>query len=415
MKTRSPIARRTGNVAVLVALTMPVMIGVLALALDAGVMMAEERRAQSVADAGAHAAACLLAKNMSSDSGLDPQGTARAAALAFASGNGYTNNGTTSSVTVNIPPQSGTFSGTSGYAEVKVTRMLSRTFSSFWGAGSLSISSRSVARIASKPASPSSVILLEPSAANSLVVAGGGHIVANTGIQVNSSSSTAVNANNTGYVTAPSLNIKGGYVITSSGKLNTTVTTGAPTVSDPLASLSVPDPSTLTTRGSVPTYGTFTINPGVYNGGITFGGGSVVTMNPGIYYMKGGSFTVANGVKITGNGVMVFVDNGGGSISFQGGGLITLSPMTSGAYKGIVMYQDRRSSASINIANGTGSNIAGTVYAAGSPVVFAGGSNYTQLGSQYICKTLNISNNANIVINYASSSVAGKTGVTIVE
>jgi hypothetical protein len=52
----------------------------------------------------------------------------------------------TSTVTVNIPPQSGTFEGKSGYAEVIVSYSLTKYFSALWGAGTMTAGARSVAR-----------------------------------------------------------------------------------------------------------------------------------------------------------------------------------------------------------------------------------------------------------------------------
>ena len=107
------------------------------------------------------------------------------------------------------------------------------------------------------------------------------------------------------------------------------------------------------------------MSPGVYNGGVNLGGGMNVTMESGIYYMKGGDFVVANGVTLTGNGVMIYTDTG--RFSFQGGGRITLTPPTDGDFAGITLYQDRNSTRDISIANGSTTTITGTIYAASCP------------------------------------------------
>ena len=138
-------------------------------------------------------------------------------------------------------------------------------------------------------------------------------------------------------------------------------------------------------------------------------------MNPGIYYMKGGGFSVANGVSLTGNGVMIYVDNGGGQISFQGGGNITMSAPTSGTYAGVVMFQDRGNTKAISIANGSTTNITGTVYAPSAAAQFAGGAALSQFGSQFIVKTMNISNNADIRVNWSSGTVARSRSIGLVE
>src|SRR5580704_13248954 len=105
------------------------MFSVVAIALDGGLLFENRRRVQSAADAAALAATDDLFSNFGTNSGSDPSGTAKASALATASANGYTNDGTTSVVTVNIPPTSGNFSGKVGYAEVIIKFNQKRGFS----------------------------------------------------------------------------------------------------------------------------------------------------------------------------------------------------------------------------------------------------------------------------------------------
>src|SRR6516165_7103865 len=99
--------RRRGVVLVLLAICLTAMLGIVALAVDAGLIMDQRRRAQSAADAAALAAAVDLYKNYATNKGLDPGRTAKSSALSTAALNGYNNGGTTNSVTVNIPPGSG--------------------------------------------------------------------------------------------------------------------------------------------------------------------------------------------------------------------------------------------------------------------------------------------------------------------
>jgi uncharacterized membrane protein len=134
-----------GTVAVFIALCLTVLIGVLALTLDGGLMLAEGRHAQAVADAAALAAASDLFANSAVNGGTDPGGTASTSALSTALANGYTNDGTDSVVTVNIPPQSGDYVGKKGYAEVIAQRNLKRGFSAIWGEATLPITARAVA------------------------------------------------------------------------------------------------------------------------------------------------------------------------------------------------------------------------------------------------------------------------------
>ncbi len=186
--------------------------------------------------------------------------------------------------------------------------------------------------------------------------------------------------------------------------------TNSATTADPLSSYAAPTTSGLTTQPSLPGYGTYAMSPGIYNGGVSIGGGMTVTMAPGTYYMKGGGFSVANGATLTGSGVMIYLDSGGGQLSFQGGGNITLSAPTTGTYSGVLVFQDRANTSTISIANGSTSNMTGTIYAPSAPVTFAGGAANSEFGSQFIVKSMNISNNASISVNTTTTNVARGPG-----
>src|SRR5438067_824748 len=115
--TLLPGSPRRGTVAVFVAACLTVLVGILAITLDGGLLLNESRHAQVVADAAALAAATDLMANAPLNGGTDPSGTAKASALTTAAANGYSNDGTTSVVTVNIPPQTGHNIGNPGFAE----------------------------------------------------------------------------------------------------------------------------------------------------------------------------------------------------------------------------------------------------------------------------------------------------------
>ena len=415
MELRRSGRRRRGVVAVFAALAFVPLVFATALVLDGGMLMSRRRQTQAVADAAAHAAACLLAKNYATDAGLDPRGKAAAAAQAIAADNGYAaDGGKTVGVAVNIPPSAGTFAGKSGNVEVVVTYAQPRFFSAVFGSGAIPVSARAVGRVVSD--TPASILLTDPSSAGALTLTGSAQLTTNGGIQVDSSNSGAVNASNGAYATDNGgISIVGGYSIptwaTSSTFFKAAPTTGQASVPDPYASLPAPSTSSLSNQSAPsPPYGSATINPGVYTGGLTLGGGMTITMNPGIYYMKGGSFTVANGVTLSGSGVMIYMDSGGGSISFQGGTKVTLTAPTSGTYSGIAYYQDRANTSPLNnIANGATVNMSGTLYAPNAPFTIAGGAQGSQYGTQFIVKSLNLSNGVSVSINTPLTALATTT------
>jgi len=413
-----PKKRRSGAVAVVVALCLIPLIGVTAFAIDGGLLIAERRRAQTVADAAAYASACRLYNNLSKNSdptGLDPLGTARAAGYSNASANGYTNDGTTNTVKINIPPSnlSKLFQTKAGYAEVVVVFNQPRIFSAVLGSGTLSITARAVARgIRGQPAAytTASLLLLDPSASSALQVSGGARLNADSPIQVNSSNASAINVNGGSFMSAPSIQVTGGDTVQLGSSIQTTkssaVQTAAPTMTDPLASLAAPNPAPLTPRSFSSTYGSATINPGVYAGGLSLGNGMNITMNPGVYYMQGGSFSVGGGVTLKGNGVTIYMDNGGGQLSLQGGANVTLTPPTSGTYAGLTYFQNRNSTKSLGMANGSTNNISGTIYAASATASFSGGTS-SKSGSQFVVKDLSVSGGSTFTLTTAADAKQG--------
>jgi hypothetical protein len=374
-------------------------------------LMAERRKVQATADAAVQGAAVVVSKALCA--GTTPDYTeAKNVALAIASKNGYANDGVNSVVSYS------SVQGTSGSASVTVTSNMPKFFSAVWSGGHLPVVASAKAQWpaqvtsggSSIPASSASIICLNKTANASLSIIGSAQLVTNALVQVDSSSTTALTINNSGKGTASAFDIVGNYKQDGSwSPLTGSIVTGAKYVADPLATLAAPSTSGLTSQPtSLQNYGTHTISPGIYVGGLTIPGGTY-TLSSGTYYMQGGSFTINNGATVTGSNVMIYVDSSGGGISFQGGGKITLSAPTTGTYTGVVMYIDRNSTkGTINIANGSTTSITGTVYAASSAVTFAGGASYNQMGSQYICDTLNLSNNAYVGITWASGSVASQ-------
>src|SRR5262245_38979685 len=237
---------RRGAVTAMVAVCLLLMIpAVVALVVDGGMLLNERRRAQATADAAAMAAACVLYDNYPVDQGQGKVGNPSQSALDVASANGYTNDGTTSSVTVNIPPQSGIYAGLPGYAEVIVTYYQGRAFSSFLGSGTLPVKARAVARGAWTDPNVG-VLVLNYSGKGTLSDQGNGAFTdVGAKVIVTSNNPSAAMDTGNGTIIAPEFDITGGYTITGGGQMLTAPTpnnilTGTHPTPDPLAYLPVP-------------------------------------------------------------------------------------------------------------------------------------------------------------------------------
>jgi hypothetical protein len=412
-------------VAVLVVLCLAVLVGVAAIALDGGMALVERRRAQDVADAAALAAATDLFAHYETNNGQDVNGTAAASALSIAAANGYSNDGTQSIVTVRVSPAQPvqpdpTITDNSGnlkpgYAEVTVQYNEPRFFSAIWGQGTIPITGRAVAR-GTWTTIPDGVILLDPTSAGALTAKGNASLTVTGGsVVVNSSDPSGATAVGNATLTAPEFDFAGtpGYSTKGNAQFNGTINSGATPVADPLAYLTPPDPNNLTLQhtGGLHLSGdsSVTLNPGVYRGGIQITGKGDVTLNPGIYYMDGGGFSITGQGALSGNGVLIYnaPTTSGDAINLAGQGSMSLTPMSTGAYQGISLFQDRTSSATISIKGNGSVSIIGTIYAAGSTLDVTGNGSGDVIGSQYIGYDMSLTGNGDVTIK--TSGPAART------
>jgi hypothetical protein len=414
MLIRPSRPRRGGTVTPWLVLSLTAIIGIVALGIDGGRMMEERRATQAAADAAALAAACQVYENYSSLAGQD-NGTATAAANASAATNGYGADGS-STVTVNIPPQSGSFAGQAGYAEVIVERQLAASFGAIFTGKPLTIQARSVAQ-----GTPYKIgmIILNRTANGALTTTGGSAVtLLNTSIIVNSSSSTALN-NGGLLMLASSFELSGGY--TSSGLMLGPVHTGVAPAPDPLWSLPPPDPanyrvqstSQLQINAGLPVI----LQPGIYRGGIALQGGGSAIMNPGVYILDGGGLTLSGPSALVANQVMLYntsLTQQAGKIDLSGSGTALLTPPTSGPYQGISIFQDRALTNPLTFSGGSVLAVEGTVYAPKAGVVLSGSVTASVLFGGFISDTMTLSGSASIKLQLGNNPPRAPN-ITLVE
>jgi hypothetical protein len=429
-------ARRRGVVAVLVAVLLVAILGVIALVLDGGVLRDSYRSVQGASDAAAMAAASELFVNypaiVASNYGdCDPNGAARAAALASAAANGFPNDGVHAAVTVSIPPQSGPFVDRVGYAEVKITCYKKRMFSQIWSGTTLPVKARAVAR-GRWAGSGLGVIVLDPSARSSLNASGGGHATVTGGaaIVVNSNNAEAAVVTGGGSMVADTFEITGGYT----GTLNGNVETGVPPTADPLRYLpepTVPPNGKMTTKHLGNGNKQYTLSPGRYTNLPLFNTGDEVILQQasansvgGIYYLDGGGLK-STGASVTMDpnttgGVMIYNAPRGScqseSIQITGNsaGTVNLSALTDGPYAGMLLWQERTADQSMSISGAGNFTLLGTFYTANASLQVTGNGDAT-IGSQYISRTLNLGGNGGVRINYSDAGTARTREATLVE
>jgi len=421
------ISRRRAVVVPLVAVSLVAILSVVAVVIDGGLLMANRRQAQNAADAAALAAAIDLYLNYPKNKGQDASGTAVASALATASDNGVTNGQNGASVWVNIPPKTGPYRGLPGHAEVVLTTQQPRFFSAIFGNGSLPIYARAVSRGKWAPKS-AGLIILDPTGSNDLTTTNQANITVVGGdIIVDSNDTKGGTISNTGNITANNIYFSGnpGYYTSGTGQFNANLWSSQVPTPDPLASLPPPpQPADTYTNvnisglpklgGNVPGFPTpgdpngWTLPPGTYSGGIHISDNNpahTYTLQSGIFYFTNGGFnlTANAGVASDPLGVMMYFHDGGG-LSLTAGGPVTLTPLQTGPYANITVYEDRSNTAQDSITGQTNGTltITGTVYLPSAKLTLtgAGASNNYAIGSQYIVYQLVVTGAGSFNIDY---------------
>ncbi len=427
LTNRSTLQRkssRRGAIVVMVAFCLTVLLVCAAISLDGGGLLEQRRRAQATADAAAMAAAESVFRNYPTDHGQDPNDAANDRGHEIAYANGFTDDGTNTIVTVHVSPEKymgGPHKGETlppGYAEVVVQRKQKRYFSAIIGSGSIPITARAVARGNWSPAFVGIHVLdlHEPSALRS-TGGGAGQVTGGAAVIVNSDAPDAAVTTGGGTVTADNFSVVGG---TSGGGFIGNMNTGMQPQPDPLRGIPQPNKSDYTTQSNGPKHysnGNRTLSPGVY-GGITITGQANVTMLPGIYYMDGGGFSFHGQGNLVANGVMIYnapnSPSDGINLSGANGGSVSITPPTSGVYKGMTLFQNRSADHTMSISGNANFSVKGTFYTANGHMNVTG-NGAAQIGSQYVSRTLDINGGGGMLIDYDADDVIPRRVLGLVE
>ena len=418
---------------IVAALLASSLVGVLVLVVDAGYLAAQRRQAQNAADAAALAGARVLLEDQSV---LD----AESAAQEYAEANGY--GGTEATlVNVNIPPESGEHQGDVNYVEVIAEKQSATFFIHVLVPGNPSVRARGVAGITPFPEEYAIVALNETDCRSFDQMGAASVVVTGGGVMVNSAcENNALDKSGSGdLLVEGSIDIHGGYNVSgTSGTISPDPNDLVPwTVEDPLASVSPPAlgdpaPGSPGTAANPDTWkitsgGDYTLEPGTYYGGLEINcSNCTITFTAGIYIMAGGGFTKAGTPTITGDGVMIYVtdcngpsnpanctgDGAAKPVKLAGGGVLDLSPPTSGDYQGITFWQDEGITTDFTIT-GDNSLVQGVFYAPGARLDLGGGADLGIV--QLVADKVRFSGNAPIDLEYGAFRTFEAPDVVLVE
>ncbi|MBI1392874.1 MAG: hypothetical protein GC152_09055 [Alphaproteobacteria bacterium] len=230
----------------------------------------------------------------------------------------------------------------------------------------------------------------------------------------NSSKPDAIVVQNNGRIEAAFVCSSGG-VSDAVGGIDPEPLTDCPPKQDPLATRGVDPPRGGGLLGGVVSVVTPTLDPGIYDGGLTIDDADV-TLAPGVYAIKNGDLIISGASRVVGEGVSFhFFDKAGMSVGPDT--TLELSAPTTGDRAGILMYQDPAANDLIEfrISSNDARKLVGTIYLKSgyflvdsqSPV--AGDSAYTAL----VVNRLRVTGAASLVLNsnYGDTAVPVPLGL----
>ena len=311
--------KHSGSIMIMVVIMLPIILGIVSLAVDLGNVFLVRNQMQNAADAASLAAAGRLRLGTTAQQ----IAIATTAAVNIANLNGFPVDATTT-ITVLIPPGgTASYAADPQYARVTITKTMHSFFAGMVGLFNILQTKQAVAGSSSSPPCliSKSLILLD--------------------------NGSQLNAPNCSIESNGSIQAKGGSKITA-GAIH--LTSGSPTLGGSITpstatitGIIYTDPFTtavpsglITASNPVVKNGITTYSPGIYSGGINVSGNA--NFSPGVYWITGGNMFISGGT-VTGSGVLFYNSSGSGLFNFSKSASITLSAPTSGTYTGLLLKQ----------------------------------------------------------------------------
>lgn len=409
-------AGRRGAVAIQVAIMLVAIIGFISLGSEVVLLILTARQMQAAADAAALAAATARSAGYPADYTQEARALARAAGFVDNAPDGTT-------VAVRSPPAQGNYAGSADAIEVAIAQPRSLPLASVVHAGQFVVGARAVARVIGY--GPCMLVLDGASDAAFSMTGSSNASFVDCGLTVDSSSASAVSLVGGGTLSATTVRIVGGDSLKGGSSIDATdgIVTGATATPDPYADRTIPAPSGCSYNSFSMSGGSRTISQGTFCNGLSLTGAAQLTLQPGIYIIDGGSFSLAGGNSISGTGVTIVLTSSTGSgyatASVAGGSTINLTAPTSGATAGMLFFQDPRAphSGSNSLSGGAGQSLTGAVYFPSQPLTYSGGNSLTSQCTQIVAWQVRLTGNAAVTVNCAGTGVLpiGGGSVKLVE
>lgn len=145
-----------------------------------------------------------------------------------------------------------------------------------------------------------------------------------------------------------------------------------------------------------------TYSPGTYTNVDIKG---TATLNPGVYYIDGGEFSVGSQAVLNAQGVTIILTSRTAAsnpssvagVNINGGATLNMTASTTGTYQGVLFYQDRLATNQSHKINGnSASTLQGAIYFPSSTIDFLGTTGMNSACIQLVARQLTFSGNSTI-------------------
>lgn len=201
----------------------------------------------------------------------------------------------------------------------------------------------------------------------------------------------------------------------ASGAIVPSPLTGAPTISDPFAAMSIAVPGGCADTDLKVGTGTVTLSAGVHCGTIKLQHGAVLQLAPGEHYFSGGELTLLQDSQMMGTDVVLIFDDTE-KVAFRQNSEVTLEGRKSGPYAGFVLAATRANSSDFEISTDHAHELLGTVYIPNGTLTVSGTNNAVADQSAWtviVAKQVHLAGSPNLVVNsnYTGSTIPVPSGV----
>ncbi|MCB1783616.1 MAG: Tad domain-containing protein [Alphaproteobacteria bacterium] len=325
------VRSRSGSVLPIVALALPVIIGVAGLGADASMWMAKKRNLQQAADSAILAAGWELAQGTA--------GNMNSAATKEAAKNGYEPEENGELLLQYIRDEDG-----GAVWGVTLSQDADVYFTKIFSDNPVHVTAYAEAFVGGVEGD-FCILALDPTADGAFSTSGS--VIVNApscGIAANSTSDNAFDLGGSSSVTINDVRVSGGYEVGSNvdfeyGQLRAHQSP----LKNPYEDLEIPSFSGCDEHNKHVTSST-TLSPGVYCGGISVSGNNDVHFEPGVYILDGGDFKVTGGGELIGEGVTFILTGNGNNyagLDISGSRYVQFSaPEAGNDWAGITFFQD---------------------------------------------------------------------------